>query len=532
MQKSLLPYSQIPQLAKTDVAYATQDPLLSPFYQYRPQLEVFKAVLHARRQVSTPRTDLVAALKAQYAHFPDNIFVDRQIESLTSGNTFTVCTAHQPSLLLGPLYFVYKAVTTINLADAVQGLFGPSAHVVPVFVLGSEDHDLEELNHIHLFNKQLRWAPEAHGSIGPISTQTLYPVLEELRQILGDGEHARYIFERIEKAYIRQADFGSATQALLHDLFGRYGLVVLNMNRPELKKHFIPVMRDELLTQPAHRVVQTTTEQLNALGFKTQAAPREINLFYLQQNSRERIVLENGVYKILNTPLQFSKDAMLEELELHPERFSPNVILRPLYQEIILPNLAYVGGGGELAYWLERKALFEHYRLPFPMLLRRNSVLWLDADGLKKMERLNLEPAECFLETDAVIRKFVESNAAAEVSLATETEDIKGVFESLALKAAAIDPTLEKAVRADEARQIALLEQWHARLVRVEKQKHEVSINQIRALREKYFPGNGLQERRDNFLPFYLRYGESFFDTLKENLDPFDEGFVILSERS
>lgn len=532
IHKTLLPYTSIPQLAKTDAAYAAQDPRLAPFYQYRPELRSFPEILRHRREIPTPRTALVASLKAQYAHFPDQIFVNRHIDALADDHTFTICTAHQPSLLLGPLYFIYKAITTINLAEAVQGLVGDAARIVPVFVLGSEDHDLEELNHIHLFNKTLRWTPDARGAVGSIPTDTLDPVLEELQALLGDSEQAQFLLERIKKAYKGQADFGAATQALLHDLLGRYGLVTLNMSRPELKRHFIPIMREELLTQPAHRIVRETAETLNALGFKTQAVPREINLFYLQVGARERIVLEDGLYKVLNTSLQFDQAAILQELEAHPERFSPNVVLRPLYQELILPNLAYVGGGGELAYWLERKALFQHFQLPFPMLVRRNSVLWLEADALKKLDRMRIAPTELFQDTDALIRHFVESNAAAEVSLDAEMKDMKAVFDRLTAKAAAIDPTLEKAARADEARQITLLEQWHARLIRVEKQKHEVQVQQIRALREKYFPGNGLQERHDNFIPYYLRYGVAFLDALKENLTPLEDGLVLLCDRS
>ena len=532
IRKTLLPYSAIPQLAKTDAAYSAQDPRLSPYYQYRPELEAFREIIRHRQAVSTPRTALVAALKEQYAHFPDNILVNRQIEALASDNTYTICTAHQPSLFLGPLYFIYKALTTINLAEAVQGLVGNSARIVPVFVLGSEDHDLDELNHIHLFNKTLRWTPDARGAVGAIPAPTLLPVLEELQALLGDSEQARDLFDRIEKSYTQQADFGAATQALLHDLLGKYGLVTLNMNLPALKRHFIPVMRDELLRQPAHRIVRETAEALNALGFKTQAVPREINLFYLQEGARERIVLEDGMYKVLNTPLEFDREAILRELEAYPERFSPNVVLRPLYQEMILPNLAYVGGGGELAYWLERKALFEYFQLHFPMLVRRNSVLWLEPDALKKLDRLGIMPTDLFQDTDTLIRHFVETNAAAEVSLDAEIADMKAVFDRLAAKAAASDPTLEKAARADEARQLALLEQWHARLVRVEKQRHEVHLQQIRALREKYFPGNGLQERHDNFIPYYLRYGAAFFDALKKNLTPLENGLVLLCDRA
>lgn len=532
MHKTLIPFKNIPQLAKTDLAYATGDPALRPFYRYEPRFENFPAVIRDKQAATVPRDTLFQVLREQYQNLPAMSSVDGNIEALLAPGTFTVTTAHQPTLLLGPLYFLYKAITTINLAEAVQA--GTGQRIVPVFVLGSEDHDLEELNHINLFNKRLAWqpGPEASGgAVGNMSTASLPPVLDELKTLLGESENATDIFARIERAYTTAATFGEATQALLHDLLGRFGLVVLNMNHPALKRHFIPVMRAELTEQPSFRLVQATCQRLNALGFKTQATPREINLFYLLPGQRERIVLENGVYKVLNTNLVFSENAVLGELEAHPERFSPNVVLRPLYQEMILPNLAYVGGGGELAYWLERKAVFEHFGVNFPMLVRRNSALWIDRETGKKLQKFGFTAEQFFGDTDALVRAYVAAHAPGEVSLDSEIAAVKTVFEQLAHKAAAIDPTLENAVRADAVKAAAGLEQWQNRLVRAEKQKHEVALNQLRAGKEKLFPGGGLQERHDNFLPYSLKYGERFLDELKENLAPLEAGFVVLEDQ-
>ncbi|MDO8365378.1 MAG: bacillithiol biosynthesis BshC, partial [Saprospiraceae bacterium] len=226
----------------------------------------------------------------------------------------------------------------------------------------------------------------------------------------------------------------------------------------------------------------------------------------------------------------FSQAAILAEVEAHPERLSPNVVLRPLFQETVLPNLAYVGGGGELAYWLERKSLFQHFGVQFPMLVRRHSALWLDRDTGKKLAKLGFLAAQFFGDTDALVRSFVEQNAAGEVSLALEINQLKNIFEQVASKAMAVDPTLEKAVLAESVKAVAGLEQWQSRLLRSEKQKHETTLNQLRGLKEKLFPANGLQERHDNFLPYILKYGDKFIRTLKENFAPFDAGLVVLEE--
>jgi len=533
MHKTLLPYPEAPQLAKTDIAYATDDPRLRPFFQHPVHPESFEALIAERKGRTYPRADLVAVLRDQYFHLPEAASVQQNIEALLHENTFTVTTAHQPSLFLGPLYFLYKALTAINLAEKFEARSAGQQRVVPVFVLGSEDHDLDELNAIHLYGKTLRWPSPESGAVGSMSTASLAPVLTELRSILGESEAAQQLFARIERAYTQSATVAEATQAMLHDLFGPYGLVVLNMNDVRLKRHFAPVMQAELTEQASQRIVGQTIAALHEAGFKTQAAPRDINLFYMRPGLRERIVMtDTDTYEVLNTALRFSRSEILDEVAQHPERFSPNVVLRPLFQEMVLPNLAYVGGGGELAYWLERRAQFEHFGVPYPMLVRRNSALWLDRDAVKKLDKFGVTAAQFFADTETLVRDFVERNAAGEMGLALEINDLKKIFDRIAAKATTVDPTLEKAVRADEVKAVGGLEQWQGRLVRAEKQKHEVTLNQMRALKEKLFPNNGLQERTDNFMPYLLKYGEAFLTELKAAFDPFEAGFVILEERN
>lgn len=530
MHKSILAYSQVPQLAKTDIAYAGGDDRLIPFFTYAPKLESFSAVLAEKATRQYPRKDLVSSLQRQYAALPVKQKVQQQIDALADDNTYTIVTAHQPVLLTGPLYFVYKALTAIQLAQSVEALSQGKQKVVPVFVLGSEDHDLDEVNKANIYGKTLVWQPGESGPVGCMDVASLAPVLEELKAILGDREEAQALFREIQQCYTGKPDFAAATQALLHEWLGDLGLVVLNMNDSVLKRHFIPIIKAELLEQPAHKLVNETIAQLSALGFKAQAAPREINLFYMLPGLRERIVLENGVYQVLNTEIRFSQAEILHEVEQYPERFSPNVVLRPLYQELILPNLAYVGGGGELAYWLERKSLFAHFNLSLPVLVRRHSLLWLDRDAAKKLQKTGFSAAEFFADTDSLVRQFIARNAEVEVSLDQEMATMQQLYNQLAAKAKAIDPTLEKSLLAESVKAVAGLEQWQSRLVRAEKQKHDTALQQLRSLKEKLYPGNGLQERYDNVLPYLLKYGKGFFQTILDQIAPFDPGFVILEE--
>ena len=221
---------------------------------------------------------------------------------------------------------------------------------------------------------------------------------------------------------------------------------------------------------------------------------------------------------------------MENEIENHPEHFSPNVIMRPLFQELILPNLAYIGGGGELAYWLERKTQFEYFQLNFPMLIRRNSAVWIDKGTKKRMNKLGLNPSTLFQATEDLIKNFVKKNSEGELSFSSEKKELEAIFEKVKNKTIEVDASLGKTVLAESVKQIKSLENLESRVMRAEKQKHEVSINQIRNLKEKLFPANGLQERKDNFMAFYLKHGESYLETLKDTFDPLEKSFIVIEE--
>ncbi|MFN4080580.1 MAG: bacillithiol biosynthesis cysteine-adding enzyme BshC [Saprospiraceae bacterium] len=531
MHKMTIPFEQIPQLSKADVAYATGDPLLRDFYREDPTPEGLLRLINTRDTDAVPRTDLVKVLREQYAALSPKPLVEANIQALANPNTYTVCTAHQPALLLGPLYVVYKAATTINLALRLSELSG--RRVIPVFVMGSEDHDLDELNHARIFGKKLQWSPSgAPGPIGRYAAHTLDESLAQLREWLGDQERGQALYARIAACRESSATFADFTRALLHDLLGEQGLVVADFDRPELKRHLIPILRDDLTNHSAYRIVTGTIEALQERGFKPQAPPREINMFYFTpEGGRERVVREGAQYRVHNSDLVFTQAEILRELEEHPERFSPNVVLRPLYQEILLPNLAYVGGGGELAYWLERKALFAHYGVSYPILVRRNSALWLDKDSVKRMLKYPFRPERYFEPIDRLARDYVAELSETEITLERERKLVDEVFASLSQKAAAVDPSLSKAALADGAKTLALLEQWRQRLIKTEKQRHEQSLIQLRALREKLFPDDSLQERKDNHIAFLFKYGDEFTATLRTHFDPFEAAaFVVLQD--
>ena len=525
-----VPFAKIPQFSARDVAYTTGDERLRPFYAHFPDYDSFERVMAERKKYPVDRSLLVTELREQYATIGHHDRVQQQLTALLDDTTFTVVTAHQPSLFTGPLYYVYKIVSAIKLARALNERY-PDYHVVPVFVSGGEDHDFEEVNHLQLFGRTITWQSGASGAVGRMRTASLRPVLEEVKEILGNGADAQCIAEILERTHTQHEHYGTAAQALVHELFGRYGLVTLNMDSPRLKRAFAPIISREIIEQPSQALVEQAQQRLEAAGFSGQAHAREINFFYLQEQSRERIVKEGDDYRVLNTELRFDEAALHEEIEAHPERFSPNVVTRPLYQEAILPNLAYVGGGGELAYWLERRAQFAAFDLPFPLLVRRDSAVWIDKTAAKRMAKLGLTFDDLLEETEALIKRFVRQHSDEELSFSAQKKAVAGAFEEMAALTKAVDPTLVKTVKSELAKTLNSVGQLEKRVLRAEKAKYDTAINQLRSVKDKLFPNNGLQERTDNFLAFYVRYGDAFIETLLAHFDPLEPTVVVVEDK-
>ena len=530
MEIQQLTYDQVPYLSKRDQAYALAVPALRPFYKYDVNLEAFAQVIQDKKKKAINRQALIEVLAEQYQELSPSEATLKNIQALGQDNTFTVVTAHQPSLFTGPLYYIYKVISAINLAEQLRRRY-PTQNFVPVFITGGEDHDFEEVNHLHLFGKTISWQNAESGPVGMMKTDSLQPVLAEVKEVLGDSERAGELYEILKASVEQHAQYSGAARHLTNELFKAYGLVIIDMNHRRFKQLFIPYIKEEILEQPSKALVEKAQSELEKAGFSGQAYPREINFFYLQPGQRERIVEEAGRFRVLNTELSFSREELLQEIEQHPERFSPNVVMRPIFQEAILPNLAYIGGGGELAYWLERKSQFEHFGLNFPMLVRRNSVLFIDGGNAKRLEKLNLSVADIFRDIEELVKAYVHENTENEISLAEEKVQLEAIFKQVERKAGEVDPTLVKAFAAEGARQMNSLQQLETKLMRAEKQRHDTAINQMRALKEKLFPGNGLQERYDNFMGFYLKYGRGFFEVLKENLDPMESTFTVVVDR-
>ncbi|MET0760389.1 MAG: bacillithiol biosynthesis cysteine-adding enzyme BshC, partial [Flavobacterium sp.] len=450
----------------------------------------------------------------------------QNIESLSNSNTFTVTTGHQLNLFTGPLYFLYKIISTINLTKELKAKY-PTYDFVPVYWMATEDHDFEEINYFNFKGKKILWNTPSSGPVGRLSTEGLDKIFEVFSLELGSGNNANTIKKLFHDSYLNHENLADATRYLANQLFGEAGLVILDADDSYLKREFIPFVKEELLHQTSNRCVLETTEKLK--DYPIQVNPREINLFYLENNLRERIILEDGIYKVNNTKIEFSEDEILTLLENHPEKFSPNVIMRPLYQEVILPNLCYIGGGGEIAYWLELKSYFDKVNITFPILLLRNSVLLATEKQAKKADKLELSWMDLFSKQADLVNLKVKEFSEFPIDFSSQKAVLQQQFDHLYQIANQTDQSFLGAVKAQEAKQIKGLENLEKRLLKAQKRKHSEALERITDLQNELFPNHSLQERTTNFSEFYLENGENLIPTLINQLNPLDTKFNVIA---
>lgn len=507
--------------------YLDQNPKLQSLYNRFPTFENFEAQIVEKQNNfnNSHRASLVSVLQKQYAEIEISHLTQQNIESLKVNNTFTVTTGHQLNLFSGPLYFLYKIISTINLTTELKVKY-PAYNFVPVYWMATEDHDFEEINYFNFKGRKFRWNAASSGPVGRLSTKGLDDFFEIFEQELGHSTNAETLKKLFEGAYLNHSNLADATRYLANALFGTHGLVIIDADDADLKKNFAPYIKEELLNQTAHKKVLETIENLKE--YSVQVNPREINLFYIEDNLRERIIFENGNFKVNNTKIEFSEIEILKLLESNPEKFSPNVIMRPLYQEVILPNLCYIGGGGEIAYWLELKSFFDAVKVSFPILLVRNSVLLASEKQIKKANKLNLSWNDLFTKQADLVNNKAQILSEIDIDLSHLKEQLKTQFNILNEITTKTDPSFAGAVKAQEVKQLKGLEKLEKRLLKAEKIKLKDTLTRIIDLQNELFPNQSLQERQANFSEFYIESGEHLISKLFEQLKPLEQHFNII----
>lgn len=523
-----LPYEDTHSFSKIALDYLKGDEKLQPFYRHPVSLAGIEAAMRERQIFPTNRKVLVDELRKQYADFALSELQETYLQKLLNNNCFTITTAHQPNIFTGHLYFVYKILHTIKLANELKNKF-PESDFVPVYYMGSEDADLDELGHINLDGEKVEWQTNQTGAVGRMNTKGLEKIIERLAGEFGYLPFGAAMVALCKHAYTEHANIQQATLYFVNELFKQYGLLVLIPDNVALKRLFNDIVKRELTEQFSHKLVEQTT---NAIGehYKVQAAGRDINMFYLSDDgSRNRIELKDSRFTIHDSQLSFSETEILKELETHPERFSANVILRGVFQEMILPNIAFIGGGGEQAYWLELKEVFKSVGVPYPMLILRNSFLLVEKKATLLKEKLGFQLSDIFKNQQVLLNEFTHKHTSNHLNLSDEKNRVANIYREISTAAHLIDSTLQQHICSLQTQALKKLGALEKKMLRAEKRKFSDAKNQIAAFKKQLYPNNNLQERVDNFMPYFAKYGFELLDILLNNSLGLEQQFGILS---
>ena len=446
--------------------------------------------------------------------------------SLKDKNTFTITTGHQLNLFTGPVFFVYKILQTIKTAEFLKSNF-PEFNFVPVFWMATEDHDFDEINHFKTREHYYEIKGSAGGDVGNIKIDDTF-FIQEFEKEFKDHLYGTELIMWIKNAYKKGKTHTQAIRYLVNQLFSDYGLLTIDGNEKELKNQVKDIFRKELLSNQLFETTKNQRQFLQENYHKVQVNPREINLFYLTE-TRNRIEKINDDYFIIDTDLKFSQEEILAELENNPEKFSPNAVLRPAYQETIMPNLAYVGGNAEIMYWIELKDYFESINLPFPILIPRNSMLFLEEKTFRKIENSGLKIEDFFGNFAEVINQKILDNSEIKSLLKQKEQNLIDSFSEIKAKAELTDKSFVNLVKAEETRQLKSFKRMQKRLLKAEKIKQSEKFDQMQNLFLKVHPGGTWQERVFNFSVFYADFGKQWIADSYQLMDVQKSELIISS---
>lgn len=526
MKSAQIDYEKAGMLSPLTRDYLNGKQELRAFHTFKPDLKGIQTAFEQRLKNPVNRELLTKRLREDYRDIKTEQAVSRNIELLSGEKTFTVTTGHQLNLFTGPLYFVWKILSAVNLAQELNVQF-PEYNFIPVYWPAGEDHDFEEVNHTYVHNKKYTWPSKQTGAVGRFTTEGLNGVIDELHTDLKTKLADIHLLDDLREC-LSEKNYGRGVFQLVNKWFGKYGLVIVNSDHADFKKEFIKIAECDLNTNSANTLIEETAAKLNNLGYKKQITPREINLFYLTDGARNRIVKKENNYYVEDTELLFNKREIIEELHKHPERFSPNVALRPMYQETILPNIAYIGGGAEVAYWLQLKTAFEAYDVFYPAVLLRNSVLVLTEKAKKKQHQLNLNFDDLFAGEHELIKRVVINSSDKILHFQEEKAALQTVFSNIKSRMAQSDETLKSSAEAAEVKHLHYMNNLEKKLLRAEKKKNKIGRERVKALLAEIKPGGKLQERRENIFTLFCEYGEDVIEEVRNELNPLDYRLTVV----
>lgn len=466
------------------------------------------------------RTILCNVISEQMQHLELSAKQKENLNLLAQNNVFTITTGHQLNLFSGSCFFIYKILQTIK-TTAVLNQNSKDKKFVPIFWLATEDHDFEEINYFKTQNYLYQISGKSGGAVGRITIEENH-FIENFEKEFKDDIYGTELIFLLKEAYKKGYSLTKATQILVNRLFGEMGLLMIDGDHPTLKEQMRDIFSDELKNQSLKKSTQKSIQNLTEKYGKVQVNPRDINLFYLSK-TRNRIEYKNNTFHIVDTDLQFTETEILSQIQ----NISPNALMRPIYQEKILPNIAYIGGNAEIMYWIELEEYFKHINIPCPILIPRNSMLFLTQKTIHKIKKLGLKIEDFFKNYTEIIKEKLLSESELQDIINLKETEIKQAFSILKEKSALTDKSFRNLVEAEETRQLKSYQKMKKRLLRAEKIKQHEKYTRMNQLYLNIHPNGVWQERVFNFSVFYASNGKQWIENCYQKMDIENSGLII-----
>lgn len=522
-----VPFSRFESFPALFQDYSDHFERLSEFYagDFRDRAERIRAV-ERTAAVERDRATLVDVLLEQNERWGMSAATRGNIEALRKDDTAAVVTGQQVGIFTGPLYTILKGITTIQLARQLSDESGRA--VVPVFWLGVEDHDFEEVASVHLLRRNepeaLRYAEAPDGPPGPVGrlrmSSEIDRLVDQIDEILPPTDFKPEVMRVLREAYCSGETFGDAFARLLRAFLPDSGLVLLSSDDARLKRLVAPLYQREIVDPEALSAEVGGVSTRLAERYHQQVHVTPTNLFLLDDGGRYPIDFDGDRFRLRGVDQAFSADDLLKLLDDHPERFSPNVVLRPLTQDTLLPTAAYVGGPGEISYFAQYGAAYEWADVPMPLIYPRASVTLVESKVEKVLEKYDLDVPDFGDDVDRLFQRVVVDAMDVDLDRLFQGasgplhESVNTVKQSLE----ALDPTLGKAAEATRSALMGEFEKLKGKAVRLEKKNKEVIRNQLAKAHANLYPNGILQERALSLVYFLNKYGLSLTDALAASL--------------
>lgn len=526
-------FSDIPKHQNLFLDYLYEFENVQEYYKHNfrnkenfPQL--FKAISESRKN---RQIDLSSILTNQYSTL-QNISGNtlRNIESLNDENTIAIVTGQQVGILGGPLYTLYKVLTAIKLANQYNQKY-EGYKFVPVFWLEGDDHDFNEVRSINIFDSENQVLnigykreiedDDAKQSVGKINfDESLNEFFSQFDGSLRNTDFKIDLLLKLKECYQIGKSFKQSFKELLFWLFDEYGLVIFDPQDPQVKIILKPVFKKEVNDFAVHtqKLIQVSAK-LEEL-YHAQVKVKPVNLFYHTDDGRYSVEPVDEVFKLRRKRKQFTKDEILEEIENFPERFSPNVLLRPICQDYLFPTGFYIAGPSEISYFAQITPLYDFYKIVTPVVFPRSSVTILEKNVGAALDKYDLTLNDVFLGLDELKEKVIaglSENNLDKVFKESET-DIELTFDKLKENLFAVDKTLVDASARYKEKMLASFSELKTKAIKAQESKHETTIRQLTRISNLLYPLENLQEREINFAYFYNKYGRDLIRKIYDDI--------------